>query len=48
MLGYYPARPRAGFTLIEIMIVVVIIGFIATLGSLAVVNKLKKARVAER
>ena len=40
----YAKNRKAGFTLIEIMIVVVIIGFIASLGGVMVVNQLKKAK----
>ena len=37
-------RHRRGFTLIEIMIVLVIIGFIASLGTVAVMNRLKRSQ----
>ncbi|MFC1601765.1 type II secretion system major pseudopilin GspG [Candidatus Sumerlaeota bacterium] len=45
MLRLHKSRQGQAFTLIEITIVVVIIGFIATLGSLAVMNRLKSAKL---
>ena len=41
----FPAAPRAGFTLIEIMAVVLIIGLLSTLVGIAIFPQIDKSRV---